>query len=170
VGIWLGIARISVNRLMGKTVGLLDEVTLVRRVTPFDLDPNMHMTNSVYYTLFDLGRVEHMVYADIMKTMFKNKLGPAIGGIGLRYRRSLAPFQKYQIVTTLKGWDDKWLYYQQHIESDGDAYAIAYARLACVGKGKSIPIPDLMKLMGHDAPSPDLGETPEVLEKLCRSI
>ena len=170
MGIWLGIARITAHRLLGKTTGVMDEVILDRRVTPFDLDPNMHMTNSVYYTLMDLGRVEHLVYSDLMKTMFRNKLGPAIGGVGVRFRRSLAPFQKYRVITTLKGWDEKWLYYEQRIESDGDAYALGYARLACVGKGKSVPISELMALRGHGEPSPDLGETPEILEKLCRAL
>ena len=170
MGIWLGIAKITISRFMGKTVGVLDEVTLDRRVTPLDLDPNMHMTNSVYYTLMDLGRVEHLVYSDLMQTMFKNKLGPAIGGVGMRFRRSLAPFQRYRIVTQLKGWDDKWLYYQQRIESEGDAYALGYARLACVGKGRTVLIADLMKLRGYDAPSPPIGDTPELLEQLCRAI
>ncbi len=167
MGVWLGIAKISLTRLMGKTVKLQDEVTLDRWVTPFDLDPNMHMTNSVYYALMDLGRIEHLIYSDLMRTMFKQKWGPAIGGITLRFRRSLALFQKYRVVTQLSGWDEKWLYYEQRIESGGDAYAIAYSRIACTGKGGAQSIAEVLKLIGHESPSPELGDMPAKLDAAC---
>ncbi|MCW9035793.1 MAG: acyl-CoA thioesterase [Alphaproteobacteria bacterium] len=170
MGVWLGLARISITRLLGKSVNLLDEVTLDRRVMPFDLDPNMHMTNSVYYTLMDLGRIEHLLYSGTMEALFKRRMGPAIGGIVLRFRRSLAPFQKYKVVTKLAGWDDKWLYYEQRIESGGDAYALAYSRLACTGNGGAVPISEVLKFMNFEGVSPDLGGMPERLEAACGAL
>ena len=170
MGVWLGIGRIVASRLLGKRHSLLGDAVMRRRVGPLDLDPNMHMTNSRYCFLFDIGRVEHLVCTGLLPAMTKRKSGPAIGGTALRWRKSLKLFQSYDIVTRLACWDDKWLYYDQQAVSNGEVYALAFSRLAVVGKQGTLPPQDIIAAAGFEDTSPPLHDSVGPLEATTHSL
>jgi acyl-CoA thioesterase FadM len=170
VSLWLRILRIMVATWLGRRSGLLDPVTLSYRVWPWDLDPNMHMTNTRYYEVMDVGRIEFLFLTRLLPQMVKRKWGPALGSIGVRYRRSLRPFQRYRVVTRLACWDDKWLYFEQAVESGGETYALAMSRLAVVGAGGPVAIGEALGLVGHDGASPAAPPSVGALDGLSRTL
>jgi len=157
MGIWLSIGGILGARLFGKRHdNLLDEAALSRRVMPLDLDPNIHMTNTKYYFQFDVGRVDLMVCAGLLKAMRHHKSGPALGGAAVRFRKSLKLFQKYEIATRLACWDDKWFYFDQQVRSGGEVYALAFSRIAVVGREGTITPETIVRAAGHNDNAPPI--------------
>ncbi len=171
MGVWLSIGRILGARLLGKRHdNLLDEAVLSRRVMPLDLDPNIHMTNTKYYFQFDIGRVDLLVSAGLLKTMRQHKSGPALGGVAVRFRKSLKIFQKYETATRLVCWDDKWFYFDQSIRSDGEIYALAFSRIAAVGREGPIAPETIIRAAGHNDNAPPMHSNVGKLDEMSLAL
>lgn len=81
--------------------------TLTLRVLPNDLDINMHMNNGRYLSMCDLSRVDMFVRTGLLKTLFKNNWMPVISEQTIKYKKSLGPFEKYELQMAIVGWDEK---------------------------------------------------------------
>lgn len=92
---------------------LLGVSTVDFTVLPNDLDTNIHMNNGRYLTIMDLGRFDLVLRTGILKYMMKQKSMPVLAAAQVRWRLSLAPFQKYTLETRVLCWDDKWVYMEQ---------------------------------------------------------
>lgn len=123
-----------------------DEVSrLVFRVWPLDLDLNMHLTNSRYFALMDLGRLDLILRSGAWRTMRKEHLGVVLGGAAIRFRRSLAPFERFSLTTRTLGWDERWVYVEQSCTSTKGVACIAVLRAAFVRGGKIVPPETVLK-------------------------
>lgn len=120
---------------------------LVFRVWPLDLDLNMHLTNSRYLSLMDLGRLDLILRTGAWRTMRRERLGVVLGGAALRFRRSLAPFETFSLTTKMLGWDERWVYLEQSCISAKGVACVGVLRAAFVKAGKVVP-PDIA-LKGH---------------------
>jgi acyl-CoA thioesterase FadM len=144
---------------------MLAETTLRMRVLPNDLDINMHMNNGRYFTIMDLGRFDLVLRTGLMRMMMDEKSVPILGSAKIRYRLPLMPFEPFDLVTRIVGWDDKWAYIEQKFikvtgEKTGAVAAIAILKGSFYSnKTKTtVPTKDLLHLLGHDEPSPPLPE------------
>lgn len=107
----------------------IDEVSKVSfRVLPTDLDIYRHMNNGVFLTLMDLGRFDQGLRTGHWQKW--NKLGwyPIVVNSTITYRKSLEPWQKFDIETKVIGWDDIAYYIEQRFVRDGEIYAKAIMR------------------------------------------
>ncbi|MGD8498138.1 MAG: thioesterase family protein [Chromatiales bacterium] len=140
-------------------VGLLDETGLRMRVWPTDLDGNLHLTNSRYLSMMDLGRMNLMARSGALGPMLRWRWRPLVGSVVLRFRRSLPAFRRFSLKTRLLCWDDKWLYLEQRFESDGDVIAIGLAKGLFRGPGGNVAPGELLTALGYaDTVSPDPDE------------
>ena len=121
-----------------KHIGLLDEVKTPMRVLPNDLDINRHMNNGRYLTVMDFGRFDYIIYTGILRLCIKYKWSPILGSAYIQYKKPLALWQKYNIITKVECWDDKWFVMSQRFESNGNTMAIAYVRGLFRGKSGNI--------------------------------
>ena len=144
---------------------MLDETTLRLRVLPNDLDINMHMNNGRYFTIMDLGRFDLVLRTGLMRMMMREKSVPILGSAKIRFRLPLMPFEPFNLVTRVVGWDDKWAYIEQKfIKVSGDkagavaAVAILKGSFYSKKTKTTVPTHDLLHLLGHDEPSPPLPE------------
>ena len=108
--------------------GLLEESRVAFRVLPSDCDINFHMNNGRYLTFMDLGRVHLMAQLRLLGVIFRNKWKPVLAAAEINFIRQLAPFQKFDLVTRLVTWDDKYAYMEQRFESGGVLCAHAYVK------------------------------------------
>jgi len=127
------------------------------RVFPFDLDIFGHVNNGVYLTLMDLGRIDLMLRSGIFHKVRRAGWYPVVAAETIRFRRSLKLWQSFSIVSSVVGWDDKSFYIlQQFVRNDElVAEALVYGRFLA-RKGRSVPISDLMALVEHAEPSPEI--------------
>ncbi|RLM00570.1 hypothetical protein CFD26_108183 [Aspergillus turcosus] len=81
------------------------------RAPLFEIDIQLHKTNSSYFADLDESRLALLVrvFPECFSTG-KNKMRLAMGGTSCTFFRAIAPFQAYEMRSQVLCWDDKWLY------------------------------------------------------------
>jgi acyl-CoA thioesterase FadM len=99
--------------LRGKPrVDLLDPETVVTTshlCLPWDLDTNLHMNNSRYSYHADFARVAFYL-AGGLSAVPRTEIVPVVGSSLASFRRSIQPFQRYDIRTRLVALDGRNVY------------------------------------------------------------
>ncbi|HEY0705555.1 MAG TPA: acyl-CoA thioesterase [Polyangia bacterium] len=134
----------------------MEESVLRFRVMPGDLDFNAHMNNGRYLSLMDLGRTDLVIRAGLLGAAWRRRWRPVLGTATIRFRRSLRPFQRFELRTRLLGWDDKWFVFEQRFVAEGEIYALALARGVFVGRRGSVSPSETLEEAGLTIPSPTL--------------
>ncbi|HTQ71037.1 MAG TPA: thioesterase family protein [Acidocella sp.] len=120
-------------------LGMEDVSALDFRVWPLDLDLNLHMTNSRYLSLMDLGRTDLILRSGAWAAMRRERLGVVLAGAAMRFRRSLSPFARFTLATRLLGWDERWMYVEQVFSGPQGVACSAVVRAAFVKAGRLVP-------------------------------
>ncbi|XP_049889542.1 protein THEM6-like isoform X1 [Epinephelus moara] len=104
---------------------LLAEQSIDGMVLPHDLDYMGHMNNSRYLRECDFARFHHYMRNGLF--MASRKLGArlVVGASTIRYRRSLAFREAFEIRTKILGWDEKAFYLEQRFVSKRDGFVSA---------------------------------------------
>ncbi|MDP2699115.1 thioesterase family protein [Thalassospira sp.] len=126
------------------------------RTWPTDLDINIHMTNSRYFALMDLGRTELMLRTGIVRQAFKHKWQPVITISTMRFKRSIKPFQRFTLETQALFWDEKGFYVEQRFVADGKTLALALVKAVFVGPHGVVRPDHVCALVGMKTGSPDM--------------
>src|SRR5688572_7110873 len=136
----------------------LREDSVIRfRVWPNDLDLNGHLTNSRYFALMDAARYDMVIRSGTWKAWKDNGWFPVVASQRIRFRRSLAPWTRYEIRTRTLGWDEKNLYIAQTFERNGLVHAEATIRAALLAKeGRRVTMDELMRVSGWKGPAPEV--------------
>lgn len=120
-------------------MGMEDVSELDFRVWPLDIDLNLHMTNSRYLALMDLGRTDLILRSGAWRAMRRERLGVVLAGSAMRFRRSLPPFSRFTLATRLVGWDERWMYVEQVFSGPQGVACSTVVRAAFVKSGKLVP-------------------------------
>lgn len=155
----LRLIRVVVMSFFRSRLGVLDVSVVNFRVWPNDMDFNGHMNNGRYLTVMDLGRIDLILRAGLGKYFLTGKWVPIVASAKLRYRRSLGPFQKYQLHSRLLCWDDKWFILEQRFMVDDRSVAIAYIKSLFRERKSNIAPAEILLTLGHTAPSPPVPES-----------
>lgn len=136
----------TLSSLPGKRrLAPLEEVRTRTRVWVDDIDSNLHMTNSRYMQIMDLGRVAWMVRTGLMREAIRvHRARPMMGSVALRFKYELEPFRRFEVVTQLRGWDEKWFYVEQRFEVEQRARAVAMVKLIFRGPEANIAPADMV--------------------------
>lgn len=128
---------------------LMERATLRMRVWPADLDINLHLTNSRYLALMDLGRIELMLRTGMMRKVMKRRWLPVVSIASIRFRREISPFQRFTLHTRILGWDEKWFYMEQRFETAQGIAAIGVVKGLFRGRNGNVPSQALIDLTGY---------------------
>ena len=121
------------------------------RVLPTDLDPLMHMNNGVYLSLLDLGRIDFMIKTDGLKKVRTKGMYPVVASEGIKFKRSLTPFLRFEIRTKFSGWDEKFIYLEQSFWAKNKLYASAIIKGKFLRKsGGKVDSKELLETFGYD--------------------
>jgi acyl-CoA thioesterase FadM len=97
------------------------------------------MTNSRYLALADLGRLDLILRTGAWRAMWRGGVGVVLGGCTVRFRRSLRPFERFTVSTSIIGWDERWVYLRQIFTGEGKTACIAMMRAGFTRKGSLVP-------------------------------
>ena len=97
-------------------------------VWPTDCDMNLHMNNGRYLTLMDLGRTQLVAQTGLLGIMLKRRWAPVLAAAEINFVRPLAPFARFELVSRVATWDEKYFYMEQRFERGGVLHAVAYVR------------------------------------------
>lgn len=135
--------------------GLFEESRIAFCVWPGDCDLNLHMNNGRYLTFMDLGRVHLTAQSGLLREALRRRWMPVLAAADITFIRSLKPFQRFELVTRLLTWDEKYIYLEQGFESGGKLCAQAYVKGVFLHKGMRVPNAEILRAIGYgDAPPP----------------
>ncbi|MBT2118930.1 acyl-CoA thioesterase [Dyella sp. LX-66] len=111
MNLWFRLFRLLIGSLFKSRLGTpLQASAMHFRVLPTDIDLNLHMTNSRYWSVFDLGRIDLLLRAGLARVMLKEAWVPIIGTASIQFRRELRPLCNYKLETRLVGWEGtRWV-------------------------------------------------------------
>jgi len=137
---------------------LFDESRVAFRVLPTDCDLNLHMNNGRYLSFMDLGRVHMLAQIGLLAIIARKRWMPVLTAAEINFLRQLAPFQKFELVTRLVTWDDKYAYMEQRFESNGALCAHAFVKGLFLGKGRRVSNHAVVSELGYKGEPPPCPE------------
>jgi acyl-CoA thioesterase FadM len=167
LNLWFRVIWLFVSALFRGKITPPDGISRIEfRVWPHDLDTNLHLNNGRYLTMADLGRMDLLLRAGLLRAVLKEGLLPMLSGTAIRYRREIRPFQRFILQSRIVCWRAT-AFVMEHryiVEKDGEEItaALALVRGGLYDKKNRcfVPAARLMALAGYTGPSPEI--TPEI--------
>ena len=148
------IFRTLLVMLFGKRrprIGIHDVARTRLRVLPTDLDFLGHMNNGVYLSIADLGRMDLLVRSGVWATFQKLGYYPVVASETITFRKSLQPWQRFDLESRVVGYDAKAVYIEQRFVVGGEIFATMFIRGRFLKKaGGVVSIPELSEAIGMD--------------------
>ena len=147
-----------IQALWRPRLGFWETSTVQFHVLPNDIDINLHMTNSRYLSIMDLGRIDYLIRSGLGKMMIQDKCQAILGAAIIRYRRALKPLQCYTLNTRVITIDDRWSYIEQQFISQGEVVAYALVRGTFTNKEGRVPHALILERFGLNMPDTAIPE------------
>ena len=130
------------------------------RVWPSDLDVFKHMNNGVFLTLMDVSRYDLGLRSGAWQTWKKMGWYPVVVAETVTFRKSLMPWQSFDIESKVIGWDDQAFYFEQRFVVADEIYTKAIVRIRFLKRSRGIVNPDevIAGTGGFDGQRPELPE------------
>lgn len=138
--------------------GVLDPSVTRMRVHLSDLDLYRHVNNGIYLQCMDVARSNFIADLGAARTLAERGWYPVVAAQTIKYRRSLTFRERFEITTTVLGWDARVVYLEQEFSRAGEHVARGVVAGRFLGRGgRRIPAPDVVELIeGHAVESPGL--------------
>jgi acyl-CoA thioesterase FadM len=158
--IWRTILVILGSRARVRREGRIGPTAIGRiRLTtlPTDLDILRHMNNGRYLSLFDLGRWDLLIRTGMADVMRANGWYAVVSAETVTFRKSLNPWQRFDIESRMLGHDDKAVFLEHRAVVDGELYARAIIRARMMKRsGGTLPHDELFAALGRPEGIPDV--------------
>lgn len=141
-----------------RRIGPLDESVVRFTALPHDCDLNFHLNAGRYVSFMDVARIELIGRLRFLLPMLRRGWRPVAGGAVLRFRRSVLPFERFDIRSRVVGWDEKWIYVEHVVEKNGEFCAVGHMRTVIVSKSGTVPPREVLAAMNLTVDSPPLPE------------
>jgi len=141
------------------------------RVMPWDIDLNMHLTNTRYPAFIDVGRVQWFAEVGLLPLITKDGWRTVVASQTVTFVREIKPFTKVEIESRVLYWDRKYLYSEHRFLVEGKLHCKALGRIALVRGGRVRSFSSLLQALDkyhgrevqeYIAPAP----TPEIQAKI----
>ncbi|WP_296631125.1 thioesterase family protein [Rhodoluna sp.] len=120
------------------------------RVWPTDLDIFNHMNNGKFLTLFDLSRYDLALRSGAWQLWKKLGWYPVVVAATITYRKSLQPWQAFDMESKVIGWDAHAFYFDQRMVVAGEIYAQGIIRIRFLKRSRGIVTPDEVLAHSHE--------------------
>lgn len=156
MNLYLRFVLILIKAWFAKKQAILAESVLNFRVLPFDCDINFHLNNARYLSFMDLGRIRLMGQGKLLAQIYKERWLPVVTAIEISFIRALSPWQRFQLVSRVVGWDENYIYIEQRFETVKGLAAIALVKGTFVINGKKCRMQEIMDTVEPGVQSPPL--------------
>ena len=148
MNLYLRLILVLLRARFGARIDPLGTVRTPFRAWPHDLDVNAHVNNGRYATLMDLGRVDLMARSGLMPIIRTSRMHPVVTAQHIVYRRSIAPFEAFELRSRVIGWDERFVYMEQVFERAGRFVARGVIQALFLGPAGRVPSAELMTMFG----------------------
>jgi acyl-CoA thioesterase FadM len=158
VNLYLRLFLLLLRMLRQARRGVLDDSRVCLRVLPNDCDINLHMNNGRYLSIMDLGRVHLLGQIGLLPIIFRNRWMPVLAAAEINFIRPLKPLQKFDLVTRVVTWDEKYVYIEQLFEARGELCAHAFVRGLFLGPAGRVGNATVLAQLGYHGAPPEMPE------------
>lgn len=138
--------------------GLFEPGRIAFRVWPNDCDVNLHLNNGRYLTFMDLGRVHLIAQFGLLRDLIRRRWAPVLSAAEMSFIRPLQPLQRFELISRLLTWDDKYFYIEQRFVARGRLHAVGMVKgLFLHGHGR-VETRMILDALGLDPVPPDFPE------------
>lgn len=137
---------------------LLEAGRLAFRAWPNDCDLNLHLNNGRYLTFMDLGRVHLLAQIGLVRGLMRRRWTPVLSAAEINFIRPIGPLQKFELVTRLLTWDEKYFYIEQRFVAHGRLCALAMAKGLFLRRRERVENRAVLALLGLDMAAPGMPE------------
>ncbi|MDQ3232081.1 MAG: thioesterase family protein, partial [Pseudobdellovibrionaceae bacterium] len=123
---------------------------------PHDCDFHGHLTNSRYASFCDLARIGAMFDQGSLTKLLREGCTPVITAQEAVHYKEIAPLQKFQVKSTILGWDERFWIFRHDFYQKGQLKASVLAKGIFVRRKKLIPFAKVLEIAGHQLTSPTL--------------
>lgn len=126
-----------------------DMVSSTFRVLPTDLDVYGHMNNGRYLSISDVARFDLLRRSGLWTELRQRGWYPVVASSTITYRKSLTPWQRFDIESRFRGVEGRDVYLEQRFVVRGEIYAQLILRARFLQKtGGHVPVDELLTLLG----------------------
>jgi len=127
------------------------------RVWPGDLDVLLHVNNGVYLSMLDVARVDLLLRSGALRRLRARGYYPVVAAQTIRYRRSLRPFERFEVETRIVGWDEYAFLVTHAFFRRGELMAEAVVRIRFLERRGARPTAaEVLRALELSGPSPAL--------------
>lgn len=128
-----------------KPVSFSERTVISMRVLPTDLDVLWHVNNGVYFSYMDFGRWDATFRNGAFDKAKKNGWYPVVAGETIKFKKSLKLWDKFELETEIKGYDDKYFFIQQKFLKAGELMATGLVKVRFLSrKGGTVSTSDVL--------------------------
>lgn len=128
MNLYLRLLKLLLQLPFVRRQALLEPGRVRFRVWPNDCDLNLHMNNGRYLTFMDLGRLHLIAQIGLARQLLRRRWAPVLSAAEMNFIRPLRPLQKFELVTRLLTWDEKYFYIEQRFVADDRLFAIGMVK------------------------------------------
>ena len=148
MNLYFRLMLVLLKSLFASRAEVLDASRTSFRVWPFDCDINLHLTNARYFALCDLSRIYYMGQVGVLFKAIKRKWLPVVQAQEISYFKPINPFQRFDVLSRLAYWDDKYWYTEHRFVVGDSLCAILQVRGVFVHGRSVIPMSEVLALSG----------------------
>jgi acyl-CoA thioesterase FadM len=168
MNLWFRVIMVWIRALFRSKLTSTDISITPFVVLPHDIDINIHLNNGRYLTFMDLGRLDFTVRMGLARLFFKKSWVPVVASVGIRFRKSIGLFKKFELHTKIVGFDDRFVYIEQDFVIGTEVFARGLVKACFLHKGKMISMDLVASELGSNTklPPPDWIQSWNEVDKL----
>jgi acyl-CoA thioesterase FadM len=136
------------------------------RALPTDCDVNLHLNNGRYLSFMDLARVHLMQQVRVVAIAMRERWKPVLAAVEIQFIRPIAPLQRFEVVTRVVTWDEKYVYLEHRFETGGMLCAHAFAKGLFLASHGKVDNRLLVTRLGYEDDAPEMPEELEIWTRL----
>lgn len=167
MNLYLRLIRVLLRQLWAKSLdNPLHRRFIFFRVWLHDCDFNLHLTNSRYFALMDLCRMDLMMGLGMGRKIMHHKWKFVVNAQEITYIKEVAPFSRFRISSQILGWDQKYFYVEHRFSTKGKLHAIAHIRIAALQGNSVIGMDKVFNQCGFTDMQPNVPEAVDIWKQL----
>ncbi|CCC71790.1 hypothetical protein NCAS_0I01220 [Naumovozyma castellii] len=141
----------NIKRLQSTENGCFALARVSTYVSPLECDFYFHKNNATYFVEMDVSRAKLMcsIFQKLFLTSKRFPFVP-VANVFTNFLKELKPFQSYDVVSSILGWDEKWIYVISRFTRNNDKILCSLSLTKYVLKDgrKTIPPVDALTICG----------------------
>jgi YbgC/YbaW family acyl-CoA thioester hydrolase len=128
-----------------------DKTTISMRVLPTDLDLMWHVNNGIYFSYMDFGRWDSIFRIGAFDKIRKAGWYFVVASETMKFKKSLKLWDKFELVTHIKGHDERYFFIHQKFTLKGELVATGLVKVRFLKhSGGTVPTEEVVALFeGH---------------------